>query len=72
MNYKVVSTTAHAHVISGSSGTTIVNFHASASVHDSKAAIVLTSPAIVDTLEICSDGTEYYIYGDLSGLPSAT
>tara|TARA_X000001382_G_scaffold121860_1_gene104428 strand:- start:1428 stop:1877 length:450 start_codon:yes stop_codon:yes gene_type:complete len=72
LNYKVVSTTAHAHIISGSSGTTIVNFHASASVHDSKAAIVLTSPAIGDTLEICSDGTEYYIYGDLSGLPSAT
>ena len=75
LNFKVVSTTAHAHIVSCSAGTALFNYHQSGSglaAVNTKTAITFVNPVVADTLDICTDGTEWYAYGELGGHPSAT
>ena len=86
LNFKVVSTTAHAHVISSSAGTSLLNgwfLDSSNDVTngataitkgDSQAGMTLANVVIGETLDICTDGTEWYMTapGSLNDTPTFT
>jgi hypothetical protein len=86
LNFKVVSTTAHAHVISSSAGTSLLNgwfLDSSNDVTngataitkgDSQAGMTLANVVIGETLDICTDGTEWYMTapGSLNDTPVFT
>ena len=82
INFKIVSTTAHNHIISGSAGdltslvytgidntngTTIARMNIT-----NKCAITLANAKIGEQLELVSDGSKHYIKGDLNDTPTAT
>jgi hypothetical protein len=86
LNFKVVSTTAHAHVISSSAGTSLLNGWFLDSSNDtsdgttaitkgdSQAGMTLANVVIGETLDICTDGTEWYMTapGSLNDTPVFT
>ena len=86
LNFKVVSTTAHDHVISSSAGTSLLNGWFLDSSNDtsdgttaitkgdSQAGMTLANVVIGETLDICTDGTEWYMTapGSLNDTPVFT
>ena len=81
LNFKIVFATAHAHVISSSAGTSLLNYtgidNSNATTiartsFDSKVAITIANCVLGEQLECVTDGTEWYIKGDLNDTPTAT
>ncbi len=86
LNFKVVSTTAHAHVISSSAGTSLLNGwfldHTNLEVNgdtaitklDSKQGMTLTNSSASLQVWIETDGTEWYMTapGSLNDTPTFT
>ena len=86
LNYKIVSTTAHNHIVSCSSGESVFNgwfLDSSADATDgataitaanSKIAMTLAGVVIGETLDIVTDGTEWYCTapGSLTDTPVFT
>ena len=81
LNFKIVFATAHAHVISSSAGTALLNYTGvdnsngstlARTSFDSKTGITIANCVLGEQLECVSDGTEWYIKGDLNDTPVAT
>ena len=86
LNFKIVSTTAHNHIISCSAGESVfngwfldssndaTNGTTAITKADSKIAMTLANVVIGETLDICSDGTEWYCTapGSLNDTPTFT
>ena len=81
LNFKIVFATAHAHVISSSAGTSLLNYTGIDNTNgttiartsfDSKQAITIANCVLGEQLECVTDGTEWYIKGDLNDTPTAT
>ena len=81
LNFKLVFATAHAHVISSSAGTSLLNYTGIDNTNgttiartsfDSKVAITIANCVLGEQLECVTDGTEWYIKGDLNDTPTAT
>jgi hypothetical protein len=86
LNFKIVSTTAHNHIISSSAGTSLLNGwfldssndatngETAITKGDSQAGMTLANVVIGETLDICTDGTEWYMTapGSLNDTPVFT
>ena len=81
LNFKLIFATAHAHVISSSAGTSLLNYTGIDNTNgttiartsfDSKQAITIANCVLGEQLECVTDGTEWYIKGDLNDTPTAT
>jgi len=81
LNFKLIFATAHAHVISSSVGTSLLNYTGIDNTNgstiartsfNSKQAITLANCVLGEQLECVTDGTEWYIKGDLNDTPTAT
>jgi len=82
LNFKIVSTTAHAHIISGSAGElTVFNYTGVDNTNgttlartsaNSKCAMTLANVVIGEQLEGICDGSEWYFKGDLNDTPTFT
>ena len=81
LNFKLVFATAHDHIVSASAGTSVLNYTGIDNTNgttiartnlDSKIAITFANAVLGTQITCITDGTEWYLNGDVNDTPTAT